>query len=62
MLIGGLSVPCYHGSVNRHYTVFPGDKFGKLDLEKGKYNDTDIGTLQVKYENKIRICLGVAMV
>jgi hypothetical protein len=56
--IGGLG----HTSANRHYAV-PKEKFRKLDLLNGTYNETKIvDTLQVKYEKEVRMCLGVAVV
>ena len=56
--IGGLG----HKSKDRKYTVFPRDENNKLDLENGAYDETQVLTLQVKYEKEIRMCLGVAVV
>ena len=54
---------CVIGSVENYYLQFPRDESGKLDLEKGQYNDSNPSTiLNVKYDKEIRLCLGCAVV
>ena len=41
-----------------HYVRFPRTPDGKLDLEAGKYDDTEVAWVNVKYEKEVRLCLG----
>ena len=43
------------------YYKFPRDANGKIDLENGKYSEEEKVILQVKFENEVRLCLGVAV-
>jgi hypothetical protein len=42
-----------HMSHNRRYAVFPRDENNKFNLENGKYDETKVETLQVKYEKEV---------
>jgi hypothetical protein len=41
-----------------HYVRFPRTPEGKLDLEAGKYDDSEVAWVNVKYEKEVRLCLG----
>jgi hypothetical protein len=44
-----------------HAVRFPRDANGRLDLEEGTYDETEITYLSVKYEKEVRLCLGCAV-
>ena len=41
---------------------FPRDDNGNIDLRNGKYSKTKKNRLKLKYENEVRLCVGVASV
>jgi hypothetical protein len=41
-----------------HYVRFPRTPEGKLDLEGGKYDESEVAWVNVKYEKEVRLCLG----
>jgi hypothetical protein len=41
-----------------HYVRFPRNPEGKLDFNAGKYDDSEVSWVNVKYEKEVRLCLG----
>jgi hypothetical protein len=41
-----------------HYVRFPRTPEGKLDLEGGKCDESEVAWVNVKYEKEVRLCLG----
>jgi hypothetical protein len=41
-----------------HYVRFPRTPEGKLDLEAGNFDDSEVAWVNVKYEKEVRLCLG----
>jgi hypothetical protein len=41
-----------------HYIRFPRTTEGKLDLEAGEYDSSEVSWVNVKYEKEVRLCLG----
>jgi hypothetical protein len=41
-----------------HYLRFPRTPEGKLNLESGKYDESEVAWVNVKYEKEVRLCLG----
>ncbi len=41
-----------------HYVRFPRTPEGKLNLKSGKYDESEVAWVNVKYEKEVRLCLG----
>jgi hypothetical protein len=44
-----------------HAVQFPCDANGRLNLDEGTYDETEVMYLSVKYEKEVRLCLGCAI-